>query len=160
PDGKHILVVRSHRPYSYLLPASAFPKDIEVWDRTGKVVVQVASLPLADQVPIEGVPTGPRDVHWVPTESATLVWAEALDGGDPTRQVPHRDELKRLRVGQEKPVSLTKTEQRFSGLTWSEKGGPALLSDFDRDRRRRRTFVLDTANLSAPPRLLWDLSVN
>jgi dipeptidyl aminopeptidase/acylaminoacyl peptidase len=160
PDGKHVLVVRNHRPYSYLLPASAFPKDVEVWDRGGTVVARVASLPLADQVPIDGVPTGPRELHWLPTEPATLVWAEALDGGDPRKKVPHRDELKTQRIGDEKPARLARTEHRFVNLTWGEKSSPALLSDYDRDRRHRRTFLLDADKPDAAPELLWDLSVN
>src|SRR5512133_2785484 len=32
PDGKHLLVVRLHKPYSYLIPASEFPKTAQVWD--------------------------------------------------------------------------------------------------------------------------------
>jgi dipeptidyl aminopeptidase/acylaminoacyl peptidase len=158
PDGKHFLVVRHKRPYSYLLPASAFPKEVEVWDRGGKVVAKIASLPLAEGVPIEGVPTGPRAFEWLPTEPATLAWAEALDGGDPKKVVPHRDELKMLRAGG-KPTLLGKTEHRFAGITFGEKGSPALLSDYDRDRRRRRTFLIDPAKPGDPPRLVWDRSV-
>src|SRR5262249_37590572 len=86
PDGQHILVARLHAPYSSRHPASAFPKEIEVWDRPGKMVHKVASLPLADQVPIEGVPTGPRSYQWRPTEPATLVWVEALDDGNPKKK--------------------------------------------------------------------------
>src|SRR5439155_5912006 len=93
PDGKLLLVSRIHRPYSYLLPVGAFPREIEVWDLTGKVVHKVASVPLADRVPIEGVRTGPRQVHWRPTGPATLAWSEALDDGDPKKVVPHRDRL-------------------------------------------------------------------
>ena len=40
-----------------------------------------------------GVPTGPRQVHWRPTAPATLVWAEALDGGDPRKKTAPRDRL-------------------------------------------------------------------
>src|SRR5207248_1808109 len=58
PDGRYFLVVRVHRPYSYVLPSMAFPKKVEVWDRNGKVVHYLADLPLAERVPIEGVPTG------------------------------------------------------------------------------------------------------
>src|SRR5436305_6812571 len=82
PDGKHVLAVRIHRPYSYLLPFNDFPKDVEVWDAAGKLEFKLASLPLAEHVPIEGVLTGPRDYEWIPSEPATLVWAEALDNGD------------------------------------------------------------------------------
>ncbi len=61
PDGKDILVTTIHRPFSYLHAARDFPKDIEVWDRTGKVLHKVASLPLEDRVPINGVIVGPRE---------------------------------------------------------------------------------------------------
>src|SRR6185436_9208921 len=73
PDGQHLLVARVHRPFSYLYTESDFPKDVEVWDTKGKVVHKVASLPLADQVPIDGVITGPRTIRWRPTAPATLV---------------------------------------------------------------------------------------
>jgi hypothetical protein len=59
-----------------------------VWDTKGKLVYKVASLPLADQVPIDGVITGPRSVRWRPNEPATLVWVKALDDGDPKKKVP------------------------------------------------------------------------
>ncbi|HEX5272672.1 MAG TPA: prolyl oligopeptidase family serine peptidase [Gemmataceae bacterium] len=159
PDGQHFLAVRNHRPYSYLLPAFAFPKEVEVWDRAGKAVARIASLPLAEGVPIDGVPTGPRDFHWVPTEPATLVWAEALDGGDPRKKVEYRDQLKRLRVGETSAAELVKVRRRFAGLTFGPDGAPSLLSDYDRDTRRRRTFLFDPAHPEAEPRLLWDRSV-
>ena len=44
-----ILVARVHRPYSYLHPLRAFPKDIEIWDRSGNAVYKVASLPLEER---------------------------------------------------------------------------------------------------------------
>jgi dipeptidyl aminopeptidase/acylaminoacyl peptidase len=37
PDGRHLLVSRIHRPYSYLLPEGDFPREVEVWDQTGKL---------------------------------------------------------------------------------------------------------------------------
>ena len=58
----------------------------------------LASLPLADRVPIRGVPTGPRDFQWRANEPATLVWNEALDGGDWKTQVPHRDRIVMLKA--------------------------------------------------------------
>src|SRR5262249_54895621 len=89
PDGRFLLVTRLKRPYSYLQPMMAFPREIEVWDLEGRKVHTAASVPLADQVPIEGVRTGPRQIHWRPGEPATLVWAEALDGGDPPKAARH-----------------------------------------------------------------------
>jgi dipeptidyl aminopeptidase/acylaminoacyl peptidase len=93
PDGQHILVESIHKPYSYVTTYDHFPRDVDVLDRSGAVVHRVASLPLADRVPIHGVPTGPRDFSWRETEPATLVWAEALDGGDWNVKVPARDKV-------------------------------------------------------------------
>ena len=71
PDGAHILVVRNVRPYSYLLPSYGFPKVVEIWNRTGEMEYKLASLPSEEGVPLEGVPTGPRDYAWRATEPAT-----------------------------------------------------------------------------------------
>src|SRR5678816_321522 len=136
PDGQHVLVTRLHRPFSYLFPDSDFPKDVEVWDAKGKLVYKVASLPLADQVPIDGVITGPRSIRWRPTETATLVWVKALDDGNPKKKVEFRDSVLMLKApfsGQ--PTEIFKTEQRFAGLTFGEKDGLTLVSDYERDKR-------------------------
>src|SRR5688500_8935075 len=111
PDGKHLLVIQNHPPFSYLHTASAFPREIEVRNLSGKLQHKVASLPLADQVPIEGVPTGPRRVHWRPTEPATLAWIEALDEGDPKKKVAHRDVMRMLKSPFDaQPQEVTKIE--------------------------------------------------
>lgn len=160
PDGNQLLVDREHRPYSFLHPSSAFPRDVEVWDRQGRVEYKLASLPLAEQVPIEGVPTGPREYAWRSTEPATLVWAEALDEGNPKKKVPHRDRVLMLKKPFEgKPVEVAKTEHRFQGIAWGEKPELALLRDYDRDRRRQRTFALNVDQPDQSPRLIWDRSV-
>jgi dipeptidyl aminopeptidase/acylaminoacyl peptidase len=66
PDGRHLLIARVHRPYSYLHPVFLFPQIVEVWDRAGERLYQVADLPLADRIPVQGVRTGPRDYGWRP----------------------------------------------------------------------------------------------
>ena len=86
PDTRHILVERVTTPWSRLVPASRFARSIEVWTRDGETRT-VASRPLADTVPIGGVPTGPRGHRWHATERATLMWSEAQDGGDPKTKV-------------------------------------------------------------------------
>ena len=93
PDEKHLLVGRIHRPYSYQLPGGRFPQEIGVWDREAKVEYKVASLPLEERTPIGGVRTGPRAYEWLPDKSATLLWVEALDGGNPREKASFRDEI-------------------------------------------------------------------
>ena len=155
PDSNHILVTRVHRPFSYLYPDFAFPKDIEVWDTKGKSVYKVASLPLADQVPIDGVITGPRSITWRPSDPATLIWVKALDGGDPKKKVSHRDSVLMFKApfaGQ--PVEIFKTEERFSNGGFSEKG-LVFVTDYERDKRWVRTFLVNADNPQTPAKLIW-----
>src|ERR1700728_1117966 len=101
PGGQHILVTAIHKPYSYVTTYDRFPQEVEVWDisqRSHVLAHAIASLPLADRVPIGGVPLGPRDFSWRATEPATLVWAEALDGGDWKVKVPARDRILLLKA--------------------------------------------------------------
>ncbi|MBI4873426.1 MAG: S9 family peptidase [Acidobacteria bacterium] len=159
PDGQHILVERIHRPYSYLHASSSFPREIEVWDTAGKIVHKLASLPLSDRVPIEGVSTGPRRVEWRPDQPATLVWIEALDGGDPRRKVPHRDQIMSIAsLFQGRPREMLKLEQRSMGIEWSERGDFALVRDYERSRRWSRTFLLNLRSPGEAPRQLWSRS--
>ena len=133
PDTKHVLVATLHRPYSYVLPASDFPRLVEVWDMAGQIIYKVEDAPLADKVPIGGVRTGPRNFQWDPNEPPTLVWAEALDEGNPNKKVPYRDRIMTLKApfnGQ--PAELYKTVHRLSGLAWLEKDRMALISENDR----------------------------
>jgi dipeptidyl aminopeptidase/acylaminoacyl peptidase len=147
PSGKYLLVTRLTKPFSYLYPASAFPKVIEVWDREGNVVHTVADLPLQDKVPIEGVPTGPRGVRWMASEkSDQLFWVEALDDGDPKKKVPQRDQLLTHDAPfQDSAKSVVKTEHRFSGVGFFQ-DGHWLVSDLDRDRKWTRSIVVDPKN--------------
>jgi dipeptidyl aminopeptidase/acylaminoacyl peptidase len=173
PDGRHFLVSRIVHPYSYIVPESDFPREVEVWDPKGSLEYKLASLPLADHVPIEGVLTGPRDYEWAPQQPATLVWAEALDGGDPKTKAPFRDHLMMLRAPfHDKAVELVKLEQRYvpglgggffgfgagRGLEWGE-NGIALARDYNRDRRWARTFLIDLNKPGAQPRLIWERSI-
>ncbi len=156
PDGNYLLVAAVKRPFSWLEAYNNFPKTVEVWDRRGAVVKAIADLPLADTVPNNGVLPGPRAWQWQALQPATVTWVEALDGGDPKTNVPHRDKIVSLAApfsGQ--PSELARTEYRYSGLAWTE-GGVALVSEFDRTKRWTRTWLIDTPG--AAPRKLWDRS--
>ncbi len=96
PDGNFLLVERMVGPWSHAVPWWRFASELEVWGKDGKPVATIASLPLADEVPIHGVPLGPRDAAWRATAPHTLYWVEALDGGNPVAEATHRDRLMRL----------------------------------------------------------------
>ncbi len=164
PDGSHILVTAIRKPYSYVTTYDRFPQEVEVWDisdRSHVAAHTIASLPLADRVPIEGVALGPREFSWRATDPATLVWAEALDGGDWDVKVPARDKIMLLKAPFDTPaVEIGRTEQRYEGFTWSEKPSVALLTEWDRNRHWTRTFVVNVDDPQQKPRLLWDLSTD
>jgi dipeptidyl aminopeptidase/acylaminoacyl peptidase len=156
PNGEYILVVRLKRPFSRLVPADDFAKEVELWNRRGDVVRRIADLPVADTVPNNGVLPGPRDYTWHATAPATMVWAEALDGGDPRAPATRRDRVVSIAAPfSGDPSELLQTEYRFRSIKWTEKG-TALVNEFDRARRWTRTWVVDTPG--AAPRKLWDLS--
>ena len=146
PTGRYLLVSRIMRPYSYMVTMGSFPETIEVLDLETMKAVELARLPLRDQTPIGGVDTGPRGHQWQDTAGVDrLLWAEALDDGNPrNKDVPHRDRIMALAAPfTEPPIELWRTQHRFAGINWLEGGARALVSEFDRDRRWSRTWLVD-----------------
>jgi dipeptidyl aminopeptidase/acylaminoacyl peptidase len=160
PDGKYILTSRVHRPFSYLFPSGRFPHLTEVWDMNGKTVYKVADSPLQDQLPVGGVATGPRSVNWISTEPASLIWIEALDGGDPRKKVTPRDKFVTMAAPfSGPPHELLKVEQRVQGRALFGENGLMWFADTNRDTQHRRIFITDYRNPSNV-RLVSDLNVN
>ena len=170
PDGKHVLVVRLHKPYSYLIPAQEFPKTVQVWDRTGKDEFQLADLQSHEGVPLEGVLPGPRNYGWRPTAPATLTWVEALDKGDTRAKVPFHDKVMSLAAPfKDQQAELTKAQFRIVGrgagvggrggisaLMWGEKF--LLVTEYDRARRWSTTKLIDPDKPGSEARVIWDRS--
>jgi dipeptidyl aminopeptidase/acylaminoacyl peptidase len=164
PDGRHLLVGNIHKPYSYITTYDRFPQYVSVWDaskRSGVVAHQIASLPLADRVPIQGVSLGPREFGWRATEAATLTWAEALDAGDWNNEVPARDKIMMLKAPfNSSPAEIARTEQRFIGFDWSENPNIALMREYDENRHWVRVSVIDVDDTQNKPRVLFSLSAD
>jgi dipeptidyl aminopeptidase/acylaminoacyl peptidase len=143
PSGEFILVSKLKRPFSHLVPYSDFAREVEVWSRAGALVTAIADLPSNEAVPMLGVPVGPRDFTWNPVEPATLVWAEALDGGDLRTPVPQRDRLCVLQAPFTGPPSeWLKFQHRVQSIAWTS-ANSALVTEFDRTTRLRRTWTIE-----------------
>ncbi len=176
PDGKYLLVSKTLRPYSYLVPAGLFPESNEVWDAaTGRTVATLSAFPLREDIPIEGVQKGPRNYQWRDTAGSTLLYVEALDGGDPKNKVTQRDAVFVL----DAPFTGTgrewfRTEHRFMGVSWMDVTGDVaaatpgpvmggrglcLVGEYDRDKRWSKTWLYDADHPQIAPRLVWDRSV-
>ena len=151
PSGEYLLVSKIKRPFSHLIPMSGFPEDVEVWSHGGQVAKKIADVPSREGVPLTGVQTGPRGYHWRQDQPATVLWTEALDGGDLKNKVPFRDKVMSLAAPfNGAPIEVAKTEWRYASISFTEKG-IALLSETDRATRHIRTWII-----ASMPRKLWD----
>ena len=154
PDGEFILVSKLAKPFSHLVPYAEFPAEVEIWTKAGVVARTIGKLPSAEGVPMLGVRTGPRSWRWNPADAATVVWAEALDGGDLRNKADFRDRLVSLASPfKSEPAELAKLKDRFQSIAWTEKN-IALVTEFERAKRTRRTWVFD----GSAPRKIWELS--
>jgi dipeptidyl aminopeptidase/acylaminoacyl peptidase len=160
PDGSRLLVERLERPFSYLVPHERFGKKVEIWDRSGALVREVAHVPLAENVPLgrNAVPLGPREIQWRPDEDATLFWVEAQDGGDPKAAASVRDKV--FSFGQPfdgEPREIASLGLRFGEAFWGE-GRLALVREWWWADRRERIWKLDASSSAPGPKLLFDYS--
>jgi dipeptidyl aminopeptidase/acylaminoacyl peptidase len=159
PDGQHALIQSIKKPYSYAVTYERFPNDVAVFDLTHGTQHVVASIPLTDRVPVQGVPEGPRDFDWRATEPATLIWAEALDKGDWKVTVPNRDKIMLSRAPfTAKPQEVARTQQRFVGFSWTATPSVAFMTEIDENRHWRHTAIVNVDDPKQKPRVLWDLS--
>ena len=161
PDGRYLVAETVHRPYSYLVPLERFPRRIEVWSvADGRVVKEIADVSLQERVPtaFDAVTTGPREVSWRADAPATLIWAEALDEGDPARQVAKRDRLAALAAPfTSNPTILADVDFRVADITWASPT-LALLDEEWWKTRRLRTWAIDPSRPGSGARVLFDRS--
>lgn len=160
PNEQYLLVTTLKRPFSYRVQYYNFARSTEVWDKTGKKVYTIADLGVTDEIPRQGVVTGPREANWQPLHGARLYWAEALDGGDPKKKADFRDKVMLLDAPfTAAPAELTKVRQRYSGLEWTAQKDFGLLSEYDRDRRWIDVWKIDL-NMPEKKDTMFSLSVN
>ncbi|MGB5573376.1 MAG: prolyl oligopeptidase family serine peptidase [Thermoanaerobaculia bacterium] len=160
PDGRFVLVETLHRPYSYLVRYSRFPRLVEIRDLDGNLVHQVADLPLHEEVPVTygSVPTGPREFEWRPNRPASLYWAEALDGGDAGAEADERDRLFMLPAPFDgEPQPFATLALRYAEVEWTDTG-EGLAWEWWWQSRQLRTWVVDPEQPDGEAELLWDRS--
>ncbi|HYX35253.1 MAG TPA: prolyl oligopeptidase family serine peptidase [Oligoflexus sp.] len=159
PDGEHILVQSIHRPFSYVTTYNRFPTNVEVWKANGQAPARIASLPLVERVPIHGVQTGPRSFQWRGNEPATLVYVEALDGGESLKKASPRDRLMVLRAPfQGAAQEIYKTEQRLVELSWGEQKDMAVATEYDAISHMIKVSLIDIDTPQMKPQVLENFS--
>lgn len=158
PDGNYVMVTTIKRPFSYLVPYYRFPSTTTIYKANGDFVNTFLEVPLIEDLPkgFMAERTGKRDVNWRNDKPATLVWTEALDGGDPENEVPFRDEV----FMQEAPftgniTSLLKTKDRFRYIQWGN-DNTALAHDYWWNTRNTRTYLFNPSNNKQEPKIVFD----
>ncbi len=136
PDGNYLLLTTLKRPFSYLLTWRSFAMSVRVTDLEGNPQFTVAEIPVAANIPVEGVRTQPRLIHWMSASPATVCYSTALDGGDPNKKAAFRDRVFQIAAPfGDPPEALMDVQHRFYGLTYFEDGRRVITTEYDRDRR-------------------------
>jgi dipeptidyl aminopeptidase/acylaminoacyl peptidase len=159
PDGRHVLVSRIKRPYSYLAPMFAFAMETFVMDATGRRVHTVMDRSEVTMSPIgrDMVNPGPRSPQWRADAPATLVWIEAADDGNARAAADVRDRVFMLDAPfTGTPRTLIELPQRAAGIYWGRADLALVNSRWSTDARTR-TYVVNPSR-PGQPRLLWDRS--
>lgn len=152
PDGNYLLIERLKKPWSFEVAWWRFAHDIEVWNLQGNVVKTIANQPLANNVPVHGEITGPRNVSWQPTSPHTLYWIEALDGGNPITKVDFRDKLMRWEAPfNNQPEEVFKAEHRIQATMWGQTEGMLMVYQRERMKRWRYIWLLDVNKKTSKP---------
>lgn len=158
PDGKLLLITTLQKPFSYIVPASRFPQKTVVTDLTGKPIKTINEVPLTEVVPkgFSATREGKRNVSWRADKPASLSYVVALDGGDPAKKVEFRDEVFQWDAPfDQAPISLVKTQQRFSSLVWGN-DTLAVVTDNWYDTRNEKTYFFNPSNPTEKARLVFD----
>ncbi|MFA7445342.1 MAG: prolyl oligopeptidase family serine peptidase [Flavobacteriaceae bacterium] len=158
PDGNYIMISTIERPYSYIVPLGRFPVTTTIYDKDGKLVSEFDKKPLIEDLPkgFMAVQTGKRSINWRADKPATLVFAEALDQGDPANEVEFRDEVFQIDAPfNGKAQSIAKTIGRYSGITWGNENY-ALMYDYWWNTRNTKTYILNPSDFSQKPQIIWD----
>jgi dipeptidyl aminopeptidase/acylaminoacyl peptidase len=155
PDGNYVIVTTLRKPFSYIVPLNRFPQTNVVYDANGTKVKTISEIPLSEVLPkgFMAVRTGKRSLSWRADEPSTLFWVEALDEGNPQKEVPFRDAVYLWKApftdGQ---TQLCKTALRFSRIVWGN-ATTAVLSEEWYDTRQMKVSVINPSNPEQSPRL-------
>ena len=160
PDGEYVKVETIQRPFSYIVPYYRFPTTTVIYTRDGEEVQTVAELPLTEVLPQGFMATTDdrRSIQWRDDRPATLVYVQALDGGDPEQEAQYRDEVFQLEAPfSGEGTSVLKTVNRYAGILWGD-DNTAVAYDRWFDTRNMKMYVFDPSAPEQEPSILFDLN--
>lgn len=158
PDGNYVMVSTVEKPFSYLVPYYRFPSKTVIYTKDAKPVETVVEVPLIEDLPqgFMARRTGRRNFSWRADKPSTLVFVEALDGGDPENEVPHRDEIFQIEAPfNGTPLSLIKSVGRYYDIEWAN-DNMAVLHDYWWNTRNTKSYVFNPSDASKEATVIWD----
>lgn len=158
PDGNYLMVSTVEYPFSYLVPYRRFASQTIVYDHSGKKVNTVSDLPM-----IEDLPKGfmsciaqPRSFSWRSDKPATMIYVQALDGGDPGVELDYRDEVFQLEAPfKGKGKSLIKLKNRYYNIDWAS-DDMAIATDYWWNNRNTKSYIFDPSDNKSEAKILYD----
>ena len=158
PDGEYFMVTTVSKPFSYLVPYRRFPSSTKMYKSDGQMVSTILDVPLIEDLPkgFMSVRTGPRNHSWRADKPATLVWAEAQDGGDANVEAEYRDAV----YQQAAPFNgakdfLIKVQNRYFGMDWGH-DDMAIANDYWWNTRNTKAYMFSPSDESQTPEVIAD----
>ncbi|BDS13140.1 alpha/beta hydrolase family protein [Aureispira anguillae] len=158
PDGKYVQVMTIHPPFSYLVPYTRFPHITQLYTSEGKLVKTINEVPLIEEIPkgFMSVRQGRRMMQWRNDRPASLIWAEALDGGDAGVEVPFRDAIYEWEVPFEQaPRLILQTINRFDTIEWGN-DQMAIAHDYWWNNRNTKVYTFNPSDPNQAPKVIFD----
>lgn len=162
PSGRFLLIELTTK-FSYSVPLGRFGKDVQVWDLQSDSIMEIASLPVDDEIPLsyDACSRHPRSFHFHPCEDHTIIFVQALDGGDQENEPVdgERDALYTQSIDESSlalndAVKFVGLEWRYSDFNFCE-SGMGIIEEYRWKDRKERKWTLQT---DGRKKLLWERS--
>ncbi|MCD4793067.1 MAG: prolyl oligopeptidase family serine peptidase [Bacteroidales bacterium] len=158
PDGNYVLINNIVSPFSYIVPYNKFPYKTILYRKTGEPVRAVNQVPLTEGLPkgFMAVRTGKRKMHWREDKPSSIVWAKALDNGNPEKETKFRDEIFQL----DQPFdveahSLIKLKNRYLKIIWGN-DEIAIAYDYWSNNRNTKTYIFNPSDPNQETKIFSD----
>ena len=158
PDGNHIMLTTVEKPFSYLVPYYRFPSKSSVYSNDGNLVKTLLEIPLIEDLPkgFMAVRKGMRNLQWRDDKPATVIWAEALDGGDPAREAEYRDAVyQQAAPFTDEKRHLVDLKNRMSFVQWCDDNTAVAYDRWFNDRNTKQ-YLFNPSNPAQEPIIISD----
>ena len=158
PDGNYFMITKINKPFSYLVTYRRFPTSVDIYSSDARLISNLIDLPLIEELPkgFMSVRTGKRNFSWRADKPSTLIFVEALDGGDPSKDVKYRDEVFELNAPfADEGKTILKTINRFRGIDWGNDNF-AIAYDYWWNTRNEKTYVFNPSNIDGKVKVIVD----